>query len=186
MMTRLMIMALAVALAGCSAPTNRLALMPQSSTLELRPLVGSAMVRTVSLPAYAAAEEVARETQDGLIGADADVLWADDPQRAATLVLTSTLSDILNIDVGPEPWPFIRLPDVAIDVRVARILARADGQFDLAGQFFVGGDGIDFRNTATDFAITVPMSDQSLGSIAAAQSFALVQLAEAIARQLGR
>jgi len=185
-MTRTIILALLVALAACSTPTNRLALSPQPSTLELRPLVGSAMVRTVSLPSYAAAEEVARETADGLIADDSNVLWADDPQRAATLVLTGTLSDILSIDVGPEPWPFIRLPDVSIDVRVARILARSDGQFVLAGQFFVGGDGIDFRNTATDFDITVPMIDQSLASIATAQSAALVQLGEAIARQIGR
>ena len=51
---------LAVAtLAACSAPADRLALTPAPSALELRPLVRSAMVRTVSLPTYAAAEEIA-------------------------------------------------------------------------------------------------------------------------------
>ncbi len=175
-----------VALAACSPPIDRLALSPLPSSLELRPLVGSAMVRTVSLPSYAGAEEVAREQPGGLIASNDDVLWADEPERAVTLVLTRNLSDILNADVGPEPWPFVRLPDVAIDVRVEQMLAGADGTFRLSGQFFVGGDGIDFRNTADTFDISVPMPDQSLASIATAHSAALLSLSEQIARRLGR
>ncbi len=186
MMLRPSLCALFLALAACSTPIDRLAFAPEASTLELRPLVGSAMVRTVSLPAYAAAEEVAREMSGGLIASDTSVLWADDPQRAVTLVLTQSLSDILNTDVGPEPWPFVGLPDVAIDVRVSRMLAGADGAFHLTGQFYVGGDGTDFRNSAHSFDISVPMSDQSLPSIATAQSEALLRLSEQIARTLGR
>ena len=186
MMTRTLCFALFTALAACAAPIDRLAMTPQASSLALRPLVGSAMVRTVSLPSYAAAEEVARELPGGLIASNDDVFWADDPSRAATLILTRSLSDILNTDVGPEPWPFVGLPDVSIDVRVARMLAGADGAFHLTGQFYVGGDGIDFRNTANSFDISVPMSDQSLPSIAMAQATALLQLSEQIARTLGR
>ena len=122
----------------------------------------------------------------GLISSNEDVLWADDPQRAVTLALTSGLSNILNTDVGPEPWPFVGLPDVSIDVRVARMLAGADGAFHLSGQFYVGGDGIDFRNSADSFDISVPMADQSLTSIATAQAAALSLLSEQIARKLGR
>jgi uncharacterized lipoprotein YmbA len=121
-----------------------------------------------------------------LISSNEDVLWADDPQRAVTLALTSGLSNILNTDVGPEPWPFVGLPDVSIDVRVARMLAGADGAFHLSGQFYVGGDGIDFRNSADSFDISVPMADQSLTSIATAQAAALSLLSEQIARKLGR
>lgn len=173
-------------LAACSGQTDRIALNAQASTLSLRPLVQSVMVRTVSLPAYAAAEEVPREQADGLIASEGSVLWADDPQRAVTLVLAQSLGTILNTDVGPEPWPFVGLPDVSVDVRVAQMLAGADGNFRLAGQVYVGGDGIGFRNSAESFDIRVPMPDQSLASISAAQSAALVQLSEQIARRLGR
>jgi uncharacterized lipoprotein YmbA len=159
---------------------------PQASALELRPLVGSAMVRTVSLPSYAAAEEVPRELPNGLIASNDDVLWADDPQRAITFVVSQSLTDILNTDVGPEPWPFLGLPDVSIDIRVTRMLAGADGTFQLTGQFYVGGDGIAYRNTTARFDIAVQMPDQSVGSIATAQAAALVQLSEQIARTLGR
>ena len=173
-------------LAACSGPTDRIALNAQAPTLSLRPLVQSVMVRTVSLPTYAAAEEVSREVGAGLIASDDSVLWADDPQRAITLVLAQSLGTILNTDVGPEPWPFVGLPDVSVDVRVAQMLAGADGNFRLSGQVYVGGDGISYRNTAEAFDIRVPMADQSLASISAAQSTALLQLAETIARRLGR
>lgn len=172
--------------AACAGPIDRLALPMQASSLDLRPLVGSAMVRTVSLPGYAATEEIARERTDGLIATNEDVLWADLPERAVTLFLVQSLSDILGNDIGPEPWPFVALPDVSIDVRVARMLAGADGDFQLSGRFYVGGDGIDYRNTTDGFDIRVPMADQSLASISAAQSAALVQLSEQIARRLGR
>jgi hypothetical protein len=66
------------------------------------------------------------------------------------------------------------------------MLAGADGNFRLKGQFFVGGDGIDFRNTSQTFDISQPLTDQSLASIAAAQSAAVLALTEAIAGTLGR
>ncbi|SFS06079.1 PqiC family protein [Yoonia litorea] len=179
-------LALTALLAACSAPIERIALTPQPSALELRPLVGSAMVRTVSLPTYAAAEEIAVEQAGGLIATSEDILWADDPERAVTLFLTQSLADILNTTVGPEPWPFVGLPDVSTDVQVAQMIAGADGTFRLTGQVYVGGDGINFRNSADTFAIVVPMVDQSLASISAAQSAALVELSELIAGKLGR
>ena len=185
-MPKTLLFVIFAALAACSPPLDRLAMTPLVSQLELRPLVGSAMVRTVTLPTYAAVEEVAFERPGGLIASNADVLWADDPQRAVTLVLTRTLSDILNTDVGPEPWPFVGLPDVAIDVRVERMLAGADGTFNLTGQFYVGGDGIDFRNSTDSFDINVAMPNQSLPSIATAQAAALLSLSEEIAQTLGR
>lgn len=185
-MIRLALPLVLATLAACAPPLDRLALTPMPSALELRPLVGSAMVRTVSLPSYAAAEEVATEVAGGLIATNDDVLWADEPERAVTLVLTRNLSDILNVNVGPEPWPFVDLPDVSIDVRVERMIAAADGTFQLSGQFFVGGDRISYRNTKDTFDISIPMPDQSLPAIAQAQSAALLALSEDIARRLGR
>ena len=173
-------------LAACAPPLDRLPLTAQPSQLELRPLVSSAMVRTVILPTYAAAEEVAFESPNGLITSNDDVLWADAPQRAVTLVITQTLADILNTEIGPDPWPFLGLPDIAIDIRVSRMLAGTDGVFRLSGQYYVGGDGISFPNSTQAFNITKPMPDQALQSIAAAQSEALLTLSEQIARSLSR
>lgn len=185
-MRRPLIILAAATLAACAPPPDRLALTPLQSDLELRPLVRSAMVRTVSLPSYAAAEEIATETTAGLIASNDNVLWADDPQRAVTLAVTRHLADILNTDVGPDPWPFVGLPDVSIDIRVERMLAGADGIFRLTGQFYVGGDGIDFPNSTRAFAITKPMQNQSLNSVATAQAEALLDLSEEIARILAR
>ncbi len=185
MFSRLLVIAIA-GLAACSPLSDRIALSPLPSALELRPLVGSAMVRTISLPTYAAAEEIAFETADGRIVIREDVLWADEPERAITLVLTRTLSDILNTDVGPDPWPFVGLPDVSVDVRVERMLGGLDGTFELNGQFFVASEGAPFRDSTHSFEIAQPMRDASVTSISAAQSAALLELAEQIAATLGR
>lgn len=185
MLSRLSVLAIAT-FAACSPLAERVALNPVPSSLELRPLVGSAMVRTVSLPSYAAAEEIALETTQGSIVINEDVLWADEPERAVTLILTRTLSDILNTDVGPDPWPFVGLPDVSVDIRVERMLGSLDGTFELNGQFFVASEAAAFRDITHSFEITEPMADASVGSIARAQSAALLKLAEQIAATLGR
>lgn len=174
------------ALAACSGPSNRLDMSPVRSDLQVRALVGSVMVRTVSLPTYAAAEEIAIEVAPGIIGTDADVLWADDPERAVTLAMTRHLDQILSATVAPDPWPFAGLPDVAVEVSVAQMLAGVDGVFRLSGQYYIGGDGIDFPNRSTSFDITRPLVGEGTAAVAQAQAEAILELSEAIARRLGR
>uniref|UniRef100_UPI0040475F42 PqiC family protein n=1 Tax=Yoonia sp. TaxID=2212373 RepID=UPI0040475F42 len=186
MIKPLMIVGLTALLAGCTGSASRLDLAPVQSQLSLRAAVGSAMVRTVSLPTYAAAEELSFEAADGLITSNNAVLWADDPARAVTLALTRNIGAITSAKIGPDPWPFAGLPDVAIDVRVTRMLAGADGVFDLEGQFFVGGDGIDYANTTNGFAITAALTDVTPAAIAAAQATAILQLSEQISRKIAR
>lgn len=186
MMKPLMLLGLTALMTACSGPTSRLDMAPFESQINLRSSVGSAMVRTVSLPTYAAAEELAIETPEGLISSDDDVLWADDPARAVTLALTRNIGSIINAKVGPDPWPFAGLPDVAIDVRVTRMIAGANGAFHLEGQFFVGGDGIDYTNSTNGFTISTPLASQTPAAIATAQSQALVALSEQIARKIAR
>jgi len=186
MMKSMVFVGLAAFLTGCSGPAARLDMSPVQSDLSLCASVGSAMVRTVSLPTYAAGEELATETVDGLIASDAKILWADDPARAVTLSLTRNIGAITNADIGPDPWPFAGLPDVAIDVRVTRMLAGADGVFDLEGQYFVGGDGIDYPNTSHDFAFQTQLADATPAAIAQAQAQALLALSEDIARKIAR
>ncbi len=186
-MIRFLIAIASLTLVACtSTPTNRLDFSSVSSDLSLRSLVRSAMVRTVSLPSYAAAEEIAIEIAPGIIGTEPSVLWADDPERAVTLAMTQHLDAILNATVGPDPWPFVGLPDVAIDVRVAQMLAGSDGTFRLAGQYFIGGDGIDFPNGSFAFDISEPLATADAQSIATAQARAILSLSEDIARRLAR
>ena len=174
------------ALAACSSPVNRVDLVPLQSELQLRAAVSSAMVRTVSLPSYAAAEEVAVQGPEGLITTDGAVLWADEPERAATLAITRHLNQILSTAVGPDPWPFIGVPDVTVEVRVEDMLARNDGNFRLRGQYFIGGDGIDYPSIVRGFDYAVPLVGEGIGGVAAAQSQALLQLSEDIAERLAR
>jgi len=179
MLKRLILVAVTT-LVACSPPLQRLPLAPVTSQLELRPLVGSVMIRPVTLPTYAAAEEIAFEGSGGLISTNDDILWADDP------ALIRNLKDILDINVGPDPWPFLNLPDVTVEVQVERMIAGSDGIFYLTGQFFVGGDAIDFRDSTHDFNINQTIPDQGLNSITTAQAQALLTLSEEIAQILGR
>ncbi len=186
-MIRLVSVLMLAALTACtSTPANRLDFSPVASDLKVRAFVGSVMLRTVSLPTYAAAEEIAIEVAPGIIGSDANILWADDPERAVTLAMTQQLDDILSATVGPEPWPFVGLPDVAVEVRVAQMLAGADGVFRLSGQYFVGGDGIDYRNSSHQFDLSEPLVGEGVSAIATAQARAVLRLSEDIARKLGR
>lgn len=186
MMKPMMFAGLTALMAACSGPTARLEMAPLETQLNLRSAVGSAIVRSVSLPTYAAAEELAFETPEGLITTNDAVLWADDPSRAVTLTLTRNIGDITRAKVGPDPWPFAGLPDVSIDVRVTRMVAGADGVFDLEGQFFVGGDGIDYTNSTDAFAITTVIVGEGPAAIALAQSRSLMTLSEQIARKIAR
>jgi len=176
----------ATALVACTTPINRVDLVPLQSTKSLRANVSTAMVRTVSLPSYAAAEEVAIESPEGLITSDSALLWADDPERAATLTITRHLNDILSATVGPDPWPFVEIPDVTVEVRVADMLAGNDGQFRLRGQYFIGGDGIDYPRIVRSFSYTTALPAAGFAGVAAAQSQALLDLSEDIAGNLSR
>lgn len=186
MMKSILFVGLTALVTGCSGMPSRLELAPLDSQLSLRSAVGSAMVRTVSLPTYAAAEELSMETPEGLIDSNEDILWADDPSRAVTLALTRNIGKVTGARVGPDPWPFVGLPDVAIDVRVTRMIAGADGVFDLEGQFFVGGDGIDYTNSTNEFVIATPMAALTPAAIANAQAQALLTLSEQISRRIAR
>lgn len=173
-------------LTACGTPTARLDMTPLQSELRLRALVSSVMLREVSLPTYAAVEDIAFEAEPGIIATNEGFLWADDPSRAVTLAMTRHMDRILNATVGPDPWPLGGLPDVAIEVRVSEMLAGADGVFRFAGQYYVGGDGIDFPNSSAAFDIGVPIVGEGPQALALAQSTAILQLSETLARKLAR
>lgn len=174
---------------ACSSPPTRVDLLPLQSELRRTAAVSSVMVRTVSLPTYADAEEIAIQTPEGIITTNGDFLWADQPDRAATLTITRHLNTILSsATVGPDPWPFLELPDVVVEIRVEEIIAGGDGLFRLRGQYFIGGDGIEYADTVQRFSHTVSLaaSGVGVGAVAGAQSKALLDLSEDIARSLSR
>ena len=143
--------------------------------------VGSVEVRDVTLPLYAGLEEIYLEQEDGGLVSDTSVLWADDPQRGVTQGLASTLADLTTAQVAAEPWPLEDLPEARLEVRFDTLLARADGQYSMAGQYFVArAEG---RGRSGRFFIEVPYEEGSVTSIAAAQGRAMDLLARQIARE---
>jgi uncharacterized lipoprotein YmbA len=164
-------------LAGCSATTERYVLEPSKSDLRLRISAASVMVRSVSLPTYAAAEEIPVQGADGVIR---------DPERAMTLVLARQLNAMTTAVVAPEPWPLDGVPDVAIDIRVEQMLATNTGMLRLSGLYFIGGAGIEVAPNVRTFEIEAPVRGESFGALATAQSEALRLLAERITRDLAR
>ena len=66
------------------------------------------------------------------------------------------------------------------------MLAGNDGTFTLRGQYFVGGDGIDYPNRAQGFSYSAPLVGPGLNGVATAQSQVILELAEDIAKRISR
>lgn len=189
MLTRsLMIVAGLAALSGCSDPekTGRYVIAPPTATQSLPNRIGSAELREVSLPQYAAGQEIAWQTPDGALRSTPDNIWADDPPRAVTLALARQISDLSGARVIAEPWPLAELPSRRIEVRVEQFLARADGVVALSGSYYVAaadlGGG---RDLVRRFDLSVPIAagaENDPAAIARAQSQAVAQLAARIAQ----
>ncbi|MFD1880645.1 PqiC family protein [Paracoccus pacificus] len=179
---------MAAILAGCSNPekTGRYLIDPPDSGKRLANRLGTAELRDVSLPEYAAGQEVAWQTPDGAVRSVPDQLWADSPQRAFTLTLAGRISDISGATVIAEPWPLGAPPDRRLEVRVEKALAGADGMYRLEGRYFVSNSSYTSGNDLTrKFNIVVPLGAEGPGAIARAQSNAIGQLADQIARLAG-
>lgn len=97
----------------------------------------SVEVKDVSLPAYAAADEISQQGPDGTI-VTSTVLWADAPERAVGLELTRNLARLTRARIASEPWPFEEDAAAMLDVRFADLAAGTDGVFRATGQYFVG------------------------------------------------
>ncbi len=175
-------------LAACSDPekTGRYVIETPVAAKSLPNRIGSAELREVSLPQYAAGQEIAWQTPDGALRSTPDNIWADDPPRAITLALARQISDLSGATVIAEPWPLSEGPQRRIEVRVEQFLARADGVVELAGSYYVAaadlGGG---RDLVRRFDLTVPVAEAALNdpaAIARAQSQAVALLAGRIAR----
>lgn len=168
-------------LAGCGMDPVRYAVPMPPVERQVRVNVASIEVRDVTLPLYAGLEEIHVQRDDGGLIGDTDTLWADDPQRGVTQMLASRLAELTSARVAAAPWPLENLPDARLEVRFDTLIARADGQFSMSGQYFVA------RASGSDrtgrFAILVPYEPGSITAIATAQGQALDQLARQITRE---
>ena len=178
--TTSILLAAAIGLSACSGDI-RYATPPVEPAAKVSSRYGALEVVEVTLPAYAATEEIFLQQPDGAIEA-LGPLWADLPARAMTLQLARDLGVITGATVAPEPWPFRGFSDARVDVRFEEMLATASGQFRISGQYFVApeeGDG----DRSGRFSIAVPLpEDPGAAQIAAARGAASVILAEQIAR----
>lgn len=176
------------ALSACSNPekTGRFLIDPPTAGATLPNRLGSAELKDVSLPEYAANQEVMWQTPDGAVRSTPDNLWADNPQRAFTLTLARAISDMSGATVIGEPWPLAEPPQRVLEVRVEKALAQADGSYRLAGRYFVSDESGGGTNHARSFDIAVPLAEPDQpAAIAAALSQAISQLAGQIATLSG-
>lgn len=172
-----------MALAACSGSPDRYVVPPtpdEGSRIAIA--YGTVAVREISLPSYAASEEIHVRMPDGALRSSADVLWADDPTRAMTGEVAGMLSRITGAQVAAEPWPFFDRARATVEIRVTDMFAEDGGPFRLSGQYFVvpesGG-----RGRAARFEIVTPIApDGGPTAIAAARGVAVRDLARTIAR----
>lgn len=175
------LMGFALTLAACGATPDRYAVTPPPVTEKQRVAFRAVEVRDVSLPTYAAADEITREDASGKLVSDTSVLWADSPERAVALELSRTLAQLTGARVASQPWPFEAFPDARLEVRFESLLAGADGTFRATGQYFVGvTDGR--RERSGLFDLSVQMAGSAPQDIAAARGQIIADLARFIAR----
>lgn len=181
-MKSVLLAAIALTLTACAGEIRRVP-APATEVIETVPSRFQGIeVLDVSLPTYAAGEEIFTEDAAGLLAGSSSMIWADDPTRAVTLGLARSLAQITGARVAPEPWPFEQFPGARVDVRIEEMRV-IGGQFTLSGQYFVAPRGGAGRGTARLFAITAPLPDApGLSDFAAARSDTVAELALRIAR----
>lgn len=173
--------ALLLGLAACGTP-DRFAVTAPAVTETTRIAFASVEVRDVSLPSYAAADEIAVQADDGTLTTSANVLWADAPERAIALELSRNLSRLTKRRIASEPWPFEAFPDARLEVRFSDLVATTSGEFRTSGQFFVAVE--EGRERSGLFELSVAYDPAGGPSaIAQARGQLILDLAEFIARE---
>lgn len=178
---RFFALALPVLLGACGTP-ERFAVAAPEVTQSVRIAFASVEVSDVSLPSYAAADEIHTQTDDGTLISSSDVLWADAPERAVALELSQNLARLTNRRIASEPWPFEEFAKARLEVRFAELVATTAGTFRASGQYFVAvRDG--GRERSGLFDLAVPFDpDAGPTAIARARGQLILDLAEFIAR----
>ncbi|MEM9637667.1 MAG: ABC-type transport auxiliary lipoprotein family protein [Pseudomonadota bacterium] len=170
-----------IGLMACGAAPDRY-IVPSPEVVERQRIGFRAVeIREISLPAYAASDEISQQGADGRVTSDGGVLWADTPERAVALELARHLSRLSGARVASAPWPFESFPDARLDVRFESLVANDQGQFLANGQYFVAvEDGRRERSGLFDLSVAF---DPAGGpqAIAAARGQIILDLARFVA-----
>lgn len=172
---------------GGTSPLYLIDTPPAAATATpVRVRVSTLEVLEVSLPAYAEDSQILLEGGDGALTPIKGALWADEPVRAVTLLLSDHIGRRGTATVAAEPWPLETPAQAAVHVTVSEMVARASGQFDLKGQYAISSYEHILRERIKRFEISVPLVDGSPAGVAKASGQAMQQLAEDITRELSR
>ena len=180
---RAFVAGLCLTLAGCGDNAVRFAVAPPAEVQKVRIGFGAVEVRDVSLPSYAAADEIHLQSEDGTLTSSTDVLWADKPERAIALEISQNLARMTGRRIASEPWPFEAYPDARLELRFSELVATTGGQFKASGQYFVAvEDGGRERSGLFDEAVAFD-PEAGPSAIAAARGQLILNLATFVAKK---
>lgn len=175
------VIAALMALGACGSNADRYSVAPPAVTETVRISFGSVEIREVSLPTYAASDEISQQVEGGILKSSTSVLWADAPERAIALELTRNLSKLTGARVASDPWPFESFPDARLEIRFEELLPAADSVFRASGQYFVAVE--EGRERSGLFELAVPFDiEGGPAAIATARGQIILDLAKFVAR----
>lgn len=177
---------LILTLAACGGNATRFLIETAPAEAPVRLRVSSIELREVVLPAYAADSQILAESPEGGLRPVKGAEWADGSAQAVTAQLARSLDLRSTASVAAEPWPLTEPADVRLEVRIDRVAARADGRFQLSGQYAVAAPEGRVADRLERFAIDTPLADATPAAIAGAYSAALEALSGRILGTLAR
>lgn len=180
------LLCLALALTACADNSARYLIGTPAPAARIPVRVSTIEVLDAKLPAYASALEVAVEGEGGALQNIGGALWGDDPVRAVTVALARSLEAATSAKVAAEPWPLSTPAQAVLDLRVDRMLARADGQFEFSGQYALASPDGALRERLERFDIRVPLAVADAAGVSAAAGTAIAELSAQIGRMLAR
>ena len=168
-------------LAACGSP-ELVSVSAPEITKKSSIAFASVEVRNVSLPSYAATDEIHIRAEDGTLSSPSSVLWSDAPERSIALELSQNLARLTGRRVASEPWPFEEFAAARLEIRFADLVANTTGEFRTSGQYFVSvRDGGRERSGLFDLSVSFDPKGGP-NALAAARGQLILDLAAFVAK----
>ncbi|MEM1074530.1 MAG: ABC-type transport auxiliary lipoprotein family protein [Pseudomonadota bacterium] len=175
---------LCISLGACGANDQSYVMPDLQKLTPVQSSVRSVEVLRLDLPRYAEDSEVAIVDENGVLRSQANLFWADDPDRALTEHLAAAIDGAMTADVVAEPWPFLDPAQVQIEVRVQNLTVVPDGNLRMNGQFIVISEDLRHLQQAQRFDISVSLPSESISDLAKSRISALAELARQVTNAL--